>query len=173
MHLEELEKPRSKKTKLPNFRTTRFAVSVPFHPLTLGPPEDELPWVPYLAGKHVTSLAWVFFNLVPRAIREPDKWPRCRLQNVQDSCTFLRLVSWEGSTWVSWDFSQYGGGTASSILCACRQCPHFEAVCLVKDVRGVLASSCVLMVGAHGNSLGRFATKLTIVQPAPRVICRA
>ena len=37
-------------------------------------------------------------NLVPRAIREPDKWPWCRLKNVQDSCTFFRLVSWEGST---------------------------------------------------------------------------
>ena len=31
----------------------------------------------------------------------PDKRPGYRLQNVQDSCTFPLLVSWEGSTWVS------------------------------------------------------------------------
>ena len=83
-------------------------------------------------------------NLVPTAIREPDKWPWCRLQNVQDSRTLFRLVSWEGSTWASWDFPNMAVNRASSILCAFRQCTHLEAVCLVKDVRGVLASSCVL-----------------------------
>ena len=56
---------------------------------------------------------------------------------MHDSCTFSRLVLW--------DVSQYGSFTVSSILCAFRQCTHLEAVCLEKDARGILASSCVFV----------------------------
>ena len=49
-------------------------------------------------------------------------------------------------------------------LCFSTVYAPLEAVCLKKDVRGVLASSCVLMVDAHGNSLGRFAISVNWFQ---------
>ena len=53
--------------------------------------------------------------------------------------------------------------------CLCFSTVHaFEAFTVEKDVRGVLGSSCVLMVETHGNSLGRFAASVKCFQGACR-----
>ena len=109
-------------------------------------------WINWLEWSVVTPR-----NLVPRAIREPDKWTWCRLQNVQDSCTFFRLVSWEGSTWASWDFSQYGGWY-SFLHSLC-----FSTVYAFRShLSGERCSWCPR--SNYGNSFRRFAASVNCFQ---------
>ena len=72
---------------------------------------------------------------------------------MQDSCTLSCLVSWEGSTWVSWDVWQF---MASSIVCAASTVYVLEAVMFVVPS--------ILMVDAHGNSLGHFVASVNCFQ---------